>query len=161
MTPVIACTRVNYVRSRLPILLKIPGQPTVSTQSRCPTLHRYQDGIDFVPTKPSSYWSSQCTLRISTDVRTCNRCHLGLGAGFLWVVFGSLIGCVHDFSALVLSVRAKGLSVGTLAEGIWVHERSGCFLRYLFWNFLGDGCLRLRDCEAVWFVFKAPDGEWH
>ncbi len=37
----------------------------------------------------------------------------------IWVVFGSiLIGCVHDFGALVISVRAKGLSIGAIAEGL-------------------------------------------
>jgi carbon starvation protein len=37
----------------------------------------------------------------------------------LWVVFGAiLIGCAHDFGALVLSVRARGLSIGAIAEGL-------------------------------------------
>jgi len=37
----------------------------------------------------------------------------------LWVVGGAiLVGCVHDFSALVLSVRARGLSIGKIAEGV-------------------------------------------
>jgi carbon starvation protein len=37
----------------------------------------------------------------------------------IWVVFGSiLIGCVHDFGALVVSVRARGMSIGAIAEGI-------------------------------------------
>jgi carbon starvation protein len=37
----------------------------------------------------------------------------------IWVVFGSiLIGCVNDFGALVISVRAKGLSIGAIAEGL-------------------------------------------
>ena len=39
--------------------------------------------------------------------------------GMLWVVAGALlIGCVHDFSALVMSMRARGLSVGAITEGI-------------------------------------------
>ena len=37
----------------------------------------------------------------------------------VWVVFGALlIGCVHDFSALVLSIRGKGQSIGVVAEQI-------------------------------------------
>ena len=37
----------------------------------------------------------------------------------LWVVLGTLfIGAVHDFSALVISMRAKGMSVGKVAEDI-------------------------------------------
>lgn len=39
--------------------------------------------------------------------------------GMLWVVLGTLfIGAVHDFSALVLSMRARGLSIGKVAEDI-------------------------------------------
>ena len=37
----------------------------------------------------------------------------------LWVVLGALlVGCVHDFGSLVVSVRAKGQSIGVVAEGI-------------------------------------------
>ena len=37
----------------------------------------------------------------------------------LWVVLGAIfIGCVHDFSSLVISIRAKGMSIGKVAEGI-------------------------------------------
>jgi carbon starvation protein len=37
----------------------------------------------------------------------------------VWVVLGAcLVGCVHDFSALVISVRNRGMSVGQVAEGI-------------------------------------------
>ena len=39
--------------------------------------------------------------------------------GMLWVVLGTLfIGAVHDFSALVLSMRARGMSIGKVAEDI-------------------------------------------
>jgi carbon starvation protein len=37
----------------------------------------------------------------------------------LWVVFGTIfIGAVHDFSALAVSIRAKGKSIGAVAESI-------------------------------------------
>ncbi|MHC4414006.1 MAG: carbon starvation CstA family protein [Planctomycetota bacterium] len=37
----------------------------------------------------------------------------------LWVVLGAVfVGCVHDFSALVVSIRARGMSIGKVAEGI-------------------------------------------
>ena len=37
----------------------------------------------------------------------------------LWVVLGAVfVGCVHDFSALVVSMRARGMSIGKVAEGI-------------------------------------------
>ncbi|MEE8184135.1 MAG: carbon starvation CstA family protein, partial [Acidobacteriota bacterium] len=39
--------------------------------------------------------------------------------GLLWVFFGAVfIGGVHDFGALVISIRARGMSVGKVAEAI-------------------------------------------
>jgi carbon starvation protein len=36
-----------------------------------------------------------------------------------WVVLGALlVGCVHDFGALVVSMRAHGMSIGKVTEGI-------------------------------------------
>ena len=37
----------------------------------------------------------------------------------LWVVIGAIfVGCVHDFGALVVSMRARGMSIGKVTEGI-------------------------------------------
>nr|VFK52259.1 MAG: carbon starvation protein [Candidatus Kentron sp. TUN]VFK52460.1 MAG: carbon starvation protein [Candidatus Kentron sp. TUN] len=42
----------------------------------------------------------------------------------LWVVLGTLlVGVVHDFSALVLSVRHRGRSIGTVAKDV-IHPRA-------------------------------------
>src|SRR5690606_3317505 len=36
-----------------------------------------------------------------------------------WVVLGAIfVGCVHDFAAMVLSVRTRGLSVGEVAGSV-------------------------------------------
>jgi carbon starvation protein len=51
----------------------------------------------------------------------------------LWVVLGTLlIGAVHDFSALVVSVRAKGMSIGKVAEGIIGHRAKTLFHLLIF-----------------------------
>jgi carbon starvation protein len=43
----------------------------------------------------------------------------GWGPALIWVVLGALfVGCVHDFAALVLSVRNKGMSVGEVADKV-------------------------------------------
>jgi len=37
----------------------------------------------------------------------------------LWVVTGAIVvGCVHDFGSLVVSMRAQGMSIGKVTEGI-------------------------------------------
>jgi carbon starvation protein len=47
----------------------------------------------------------------------------------LWVVFGSvLIGAVHDFSALVVSMRHRGLSIGKIAENLIGKRAKALFL---------------------------------
>ena len=49
--------------------------------------------------------------------------------GMLWVVLGTLfIGAVHDFGALVVSMRHKGLSVGKVAEDLIGRRAKSIFL---------------------------------
>ncbi len=37
----------------------------------------------------------------------------------LWVVLGAIfVGCVHDFGSLAVSIRARGMSIGKVAEGL-------------------------------------------
>jgi carbon starvation protein len=51
----------------------------------------------------------------------------------LWVVGGSLlIGGVHDFSALVVSIRARGMSIGKVAEGIMGRRAKSLFHVIIF-----------------------------
>jgi len=46
----------------------------------------------------------------------------------IWVVFGTVfIGAVHDFSALAVSLRAKGKSIGKVAENIIGHRAKSLF----------------------------------
>ncbi|MCD6578877.1 carbon starvation protein A [bacterium] len=43
----------------------------------------------------------------------------GWGPAFFWIIFGSvLLGGVHDFSALIVSIRRKGHSVGEISEEV-------------------------------------------
>ena len=45
-----------------------------------------------------------------------------------------LIGCVHDFSALVISLRGKGMSIGKVAEGIIGPRAKTMFLLIIFFG---------------------------
>ncbi len=50
-----------------------------------------------------------------------------------WVVFGTLlVGAVHDFSALVLSIRHRGQSVGTIARDVISPRTRLLFLLVIF-----------------------------
>ncbi|MGB0647561.1 MAG: carbon starvation CstA family protein, partial [Bradymonadia bacterium] len=123
MTPVIACTLAlityalgyrfysKFLADRLFQL-----RPDAQTPA-----HYLEDGVDFVPTKPPVLFGHHYAsiTGLAPMLGPAIAVIWGWAPALLWVVLGSLlIGCVHDFSALVLSIRAKGLSVGTLAEGI-------------------------------------------
>jgi carbon starvation protein len=83
--------------------------------------HAMQDGIDYVPTRPIVLFGHHYAsiTGLSPMLGPAIAVVWGWLPAMLWVVFGSIfIGCVHDFGALVISVRAKGLSIGAIAEDL-------------------------------------------
>jgi len=72
-----------------------------------------------------------------------------------WVVFGTLlVGAVHDFSALVLSVRHRGKSVGTIARDVISPRTRLLFLLVIFFLVaLAMGVFVL----VISGLFAAPD----
>ncbi len=83
--------------------------------------HSMEDGIDYVPTQPLVLFGHHYAsiTGLSPMLGPAIAVVWGWLPAMLWVVFGSiLVGCVHDFGALVISVRAKGLSIGAIAEGL-------------------------------------------
>ena len=83
--------------------------------------HSMEDGVDYVPTRPVVLFGHHYAsiTGLSPMLGPAIAVVWGWLPAMIWVVFGSiLIGCVHDFGALVISVRAKGLSIGAIAEGL-------------------------------------------
>jgi len=72
-----------------------------------------------------------------------------------WVVFGTLlVGAVHDFSALVLSIRHKGQSMGTIAHDVISPRTRLLFLLVIFFLVaLAMGVFVL----VIAGLFAAPD----
>ena len=80
-----------------------------------------RDGIDYVPTPPLVLFGHHYAsiTGLSPMLGPAIAVVWGWLPAMIWVVCGSiLIGCVHDFGALVISVRARGLSIGAIAEGL-------------------------------------------
>ena len=51
----------------------------------------------------------------------------------IWVVVGAVfVGAVHDFSALCVSIRAKGMSIGKVAEGLIGRRAKSLFHAIIF-----------------------------
>ncbi len=89
--------------------------------SRRTPAHVMQDGIDYVPANRfvlfGHHYASIAGL--APMLGPAIAVIWGWLPALLWVVLGSLfIGAVHDFSALVVSMRNQGVSVGKVAEEI-------------------------------------------
>ena len=83
--------------------------------------HAQRDGVDYVPTRPAVLFGHHFAsiAGLSPMLGPAIAVIWGWLPALLWVVFGTLlIGAVHDFSALVLSMRARGMSVGKVAEDV-------------------------------------------
>ncbi|HXH28481.1 MAG TPA: carbon starvation protein A [Candidatus Polarisedimenticolia bacterium] len=83
--------------------------------------HALEDGVDYVPTNRyvlfGHHYASIAGL--SPMLGPAIAVMWGWLPALLWVVLGTaLIGAVHDFSALVVSMRARGMSIGRVAEDI-------------------------------------------
>lgn len=81
--------------------------------------HRFQDGVDFVPTNKFVLWGHHFTsvAGAAPILGPAIAVYWGWLPAILWVVLGTVFAAgVHDFGTLVLSVRNKGQSIGTLAN---------------------------------------------
>jgi len=92
----------------------------LSTAARTPA-QEFNDGTDFVPTRKSVLFGHHFTSIAGTGpiVGPAIAVFWGWLPALLWVVFGSIfVGAVHDFGALVLSLRHEGKTLGQVAGRI-------------------------------------------
>jgi carbon starvation protein len=93
--------------------------------------HAMNDGVDYVPSKKGVLFGHHFAsiAGLAPMLGPALAVIWGWLPAMLWVVFGSvLIGAVHDFSALVISMRHKGLSVGKIAENLIGKRAKALFL---------------------------------
>jgi len=87
-----------------------PADPTPS--------HTLADGKDYVATKPAVLFGHHFSSIAGTGpiVGPAIAVLWGWVPALLWVVFGSIfVGAVHDFGALVVSMRHRGQSIGDVS----------------------------------------------
>ena len=100
--------------------------PTRSTPA-----HEMEDGVDYVPCRRvvlfGHHYASIAGL--APMLGPAIAVIWGWLPGMLWVVLGTLfIGAVHDFGALVVSMRHRGLSIGKVAEDLIGQRAKSIFL---------------------------------
>jgi len=123
MSPVVACVAalVVYVLAyRFYARWLARKVFRLDPQARTPA-HALTDGVDYVPTRPSVLFGHHFAsiTGLAPMLGPAIAVIWGWVPALLWVVLGAtLIGCVHDFGALVLSVRSRGMSVGQVAADL-------------------------------------------
>lgn len=94
-----------------------------------------EDGVDYVPSRKSLVFGHHFTSIAGTGpiVGPALAVFWGWLPALLWVVFGSIfIGAVHDFGALIVSMRNHGQTTGDIA-GRMISDRARLlFLLILF-----------------------------
>lgn len=97
--------------------------------------HRYSDGVDFVPTNKHIVFSHHfiSVAGAAPIVGPAIAVYWGWGPALAWVVIGTIFAAgVHDFGALVVSVRHKATSIGTLAADVISPRSRTLFLLIIF-----------------------------
>lgn len=83
--------------------------------------HAQRDDVDYVPTRPSILFGHHFAsiTGLAPMLGPAVAVIWGWLPALLWVVLGALfVGCVHDFAAVVVSVRHRGMSVGDVAKSV-------------------------------------------
>ena len=102
--------------------------------ARVPSIEM-EDGNDYVPTRKGVIFGHHFTSIAGTGpiVGPALAVIWGWVPALLWVLFGSiLIGAVHDFGALVVSIRNRGQTVGDIAGRVLSKRTRLLFLSVLF-----------------------------
>ena len=103
-------------------------------ERRPPSLE-FEDGEDYVPTAKGVVFGHHFTSIAGTGpiVGPALAVIYGWLPALLWVVFGSiLIGAVHDFGSLVVSMRSRGQTVGDISGRVLSPRTRILFLSILF-----------------------------
>ena len=88
--------------------------------------HEFEDGVDYIPTHRFVLFGHHYAsiTGLAPMLGPAVAVIWGWFPAMIWVVFGAVfIGCVHDFGALTLSVRAGGKSIGMIA--VWTLNAAG------------------------------------
>jgi carbon starvation protein len=113
--------------------------------------HEFQDGMDFVPTQKPILFGHHFTsiAGAAPIIGPCVAAYWGWLPAFVWVVFGAVfMGAVHDYGALIVSVREKGRSIAEVTHKI-INGRARLmfqlFVLMLIWLVLAVFAMAIAD----------------
>jgi carbon starvation protein len=122
----------------------------------------HNDGVDFVPTRPfyllGQHFSAIAAAGpIAGPILACQQ--FGWLPCLLWIGLGAVfIGAVHDFSALVASVRHSARSIAEIIR-IELGHRAWIAIMAFIWLALVYVILAFTDITAATFVGRTQDLE--
>jgi carbon starvation protein len=152
---VLACLAVGYtLYGRF-----VARQYTLDDRRTTPAVSM-NDGVDYVPTAKSyllgQHFSAIAAAGpIAGPILACQL--FGWGPSLLWIVLGVVfIGAVHDFSALVASVRHKASSVAELVRD-HVSRRAYLAMMAFIWLALIYVLVAFADITASTFLGKTEE----
>ncbi len=105
--------------------------------TRATPAHTLRDEIDYVPTNRFVLFGHHYAsiTGLAPMLGPAVAVIWGWLPAMLWVVLGAVfVGCVHDFSALVVSMRARGQSIGKVTEGVIGPHAKLLFLALIFFG---------------------------
>ncbi len=130
--PVLAAYAAGYVLYGRKVLEKRIVRADASRKT--PAYTRF-DGVDYVPANKWVLYGHHFASIAGAGpiLGPALAAVYGWLAPLLWVIFGNLfIGAVHDYLALMASVRHGGVSIMSIAEGVMGRKAKYAFLVYVW-----------------------------
>ncbi len=106
----------------------------LAAENVCPS-HQLKDDVDFVPTNKHVLFGHHFTsiAGLGPIVGPAIAIIWGWVPAVLWVLFGSIFfGAVHDFGALIVSLRYQGRSIGDISADLVNNRVRTLFLLIIF-----------------------------
>ena len=113
--------------------------------------HEFEDGIDFLPTKRHILFGHHFTsiAGAAPIIGPCVAAYWGWLPALVWVVLGTVfMGAVHDFGALVFSIKEKGRSIADITASVISSRTRIMFLIFvmmLIWLVLAVFAMAIAD----------------
>ena len=113
--------------------------------------HEFQDGIDYLPTKRHILFGHHFTsiAGAAPIIGPCVAAYWGWLPAIVWIVLGTVfMGAVHDFGALVSSIKEKGRSIADITSSV-INSRTRImfliFVMMLIWLVLAVFAMAIAD----------------